>query len=619
MAAVFRPPLAPRATSQNSLATAQQHAAFKSHTSILKRPRSPEPHNPTAIHEAAPMKRHRTQSAMTKENVDKAQRRAEREARENEFRLKYTRAFSSWTFYFDTTDADRDTLAPRVIQLNGCIAKFFSNEVTHFVTNRPIPEDVDEQGNKENKSKSATNASLRSPIKLRGLPDDISTSGYETLIRKAKQFGMKIWDTAKLDSVLQRCCVPAQAPSVSSRPPRSLTSLLETEKRHGMTTERDPTQKRHDFHYFAKGSFFVLVEDIRQELATIAALEYPVTRTSDGKEKGSWPIPYCDPRARGPFIEYNEKEERRREKQDRMEREREEQRAVEAKKLKMRQLQHKHNDLRRTVSMSNLHRNLKDETFEVYPPDLVHDDHGASGFNSVVSGGPPSYVAASGNSVSIASTYGTTSTLGVGSSTLNSINSAALPLSLRGRLQNQVVTSRRVNEKDLSRSASFSKPSASSTMMPPPDIPRRNTLLRKCKSTNTLRLGKRDEKSKPGYCESCRQKFDDFKQHIRGRRHQKYANTEANFLQLDCALERVRRRTREEVEQMEREFEEHKAMLREHALSNAEYSAGRASYSDGIPPQEEHDKENSGLSSATVREEGERYIYLDDDDDKDCT
>lgn len=322
---------------------------------------------------------------------------------------------------------------------------------------------------------------------------------------------MKIWDPAKLHSVLQRCCVPAQVPGASTQITRSLMSLLESEKRHGTTTERDPTQKRHDFHYFGKGSYFVLVEDIRQELATIAALEYPVTRTSDGKEKGSWPVPYCDPRSRGPFMEYNEKEERRREKQDRFERDRDEQRAVEAKKLKMRQLHRKSTDLRRSVSMSNLHRNLKDDTFEVYPADNLREDNGASGFNSIASGGSANYIAASGNSVSVASTHGTTSTMGAGSSRLG-FNAAALPLSLRGRFQNEIVTSRRVTDKDSTRSASVSKASASSAMMPPPDVPdRRSTLLRKCKSTNTLRLGKRDEKSKPGYCESCRQKFEDFK------------------------------------------------------------------------------------------------------------
>ena len=48
------------------------------------------------------------------------------------------------------------------------IAKFFSNEVTHFITNRTVPE---VEGDKENtsKSKGIGGSSLRSPIKLRGL------------------------------------------------------------------------------------------------------------------------------------------------------------------------------------------------------------------------------------------------------------------------------------------------------------------------------------------------------------------------------------------------------------------------------------------------------------------
>lgn len=119
MTAIFRPPLAPRSTVQVPTTIAPQ-VALKAHpASILKRPRSPEPHNLAATHEIAQPKRHRTQSATTKENIDKQQRRAEREARENEFRAKYTKAFPSWTFYFDTNDTERDSLAPRVLQLDG--------------------------------------------------------------------------------------------------------------------------------------------------------------------------------------------------------------------------------------------------------------------------------------------------------------------------------------------------------------------------------------------------------------------------------------------------------------------------------------------------------------------
>lgn len=315
---------------------------------------------------------------------------------------------------------------------------------------------------------------------------------------------MKIWETSKLDSVLKRCDVPTYTAGPSALPIRSLTSLLESEKRFGMTTERDPAQRRHDFHYYSRGCYFVLVEDIRQELATIAAHEYPITRTPDGEEKGSWPVPYCHPHSRGPFIEYNQKEERRRERAERAEKEREEERAAEAKKMKTYQLrQRRQNDLRRSVSLSNLQRNFEQHGDAATA--AVMDENGASGFEST------GYIAASGNTMSIASTFGTTSTLGVGSSTMSGLGIGSRLLR-NGHLPAEVMTSKRLGDKEPSRSTSISKASASSAMMPPPDIPdHRRNLLRKCKSTNTLRLPKRDEKVKPGYCESCRQKFEDFK------------------------------------------------------------------------------------------------------------
>lgn len=351
---------------------------------------------------------------------------------------------------------------------------------------------------------------------------------YDPLLKKARQLGMKLWDTSKLLSVLQRCLVlsPLSTATQSQNPTRILSNLLESERRFGATTERDPSQKRHDYHYFSKGSYFVLVEDIRQELATIAAHEYVVTRLSDGREKGSWPVPHCNPLSRGPFIEYNEKEERRREKQEALDREREVERVTEMRKLRQRQHARK-NDLRRSVSMSNLRKQVNDDSalqdggdFDALNIGPSHQ-HAPSGYLNSVSVATSGYVAASGNSVSITSNYGTTSTMGLGSSFLGT---GTLPAPLRERLQNQVVTSRRVSALDRVRNGSIStigadgsrqvsiEASASSAMMPPPlDVPDRVRLLRKSKSTNTLKLPKRDEKSKPGYCESCRTKFEDFK------------------------------------------------------------------------------------------------------------
>lgn len=338
------------------------------------------------------------------------------------------------------------------------------------------------------------------------------------LVKKAQNFSIKVWDVEKLQSVLDRCQAPPSNVAVTpvstasqhaSTSTKHLSRLLESERLHG-TTERDPTQRRHDYVYFSKGSCFVLIEDMRQELATIAALEYPVQKTRDGKELGSWPVLHCHPLARGPFIEYNEREERRRKKADAADQEREEElarRKAEVReqerrrraKLQAQFQAQRHRDLRRAVSMQSLRRQM-DEAEEEYV-DLDAGYEGEAAGSTAASGylASGAYVAASGNSVSITSATGTTSTAGLHSRTM------ALPPGLREKIENQVVTSRRLPN-------AGKRPEKESVMGPPLTIPERpQRMLRKSKSTTTMRLSKRDEGSKPGYCECCRVKFDDFK------------------------------------------------------------------------------------------------------------
>jgi len=165
--------------------------------------------------------------------------------------------------------------------------------------------------------------------------------------------------------------------------------------------------------------------------------------------------------------------------------------------------------------------------------------------------GTGGYMAASGNSVGITSTTGTTSTAGA------LFRNLKLPAALQERIQSQVVTSRKFPSAgtgagaagDKEREQEKADQGKKGTMGPPVGIPERpNGLLRKSRSTNTLRLPKREEGCKPGYCESCRAKFEDFKSHIRGRKHRKFAQDDSNFLQLDFLLGRIRRKTIQEVE-----------------------------------------------------------------------
>ncbi|KAL4074024.1 Dfp1/Him1, central region-domain-containing protein [Scleroderma yunnanense] len=558
------------------LTTRQQELPFglspqKLPTRPVKRPRSPD----AAGHAApTPASSKRVKSISVEpttlvapnddERRDKDQRRVAREAAKNEFRIKYTRAFPSFAFYFDLDQLDpqsaalRSSLVARVVQLGARVDDFFSNEITHLITNESLgAEDI--SYNKENAHRmrptGRTTSFLKSPIKLTGRASEDGCSQNFSLVDKAQAFGIKIWNTTKLDSVLERCDVPAsallkQAPSAQAIPAtstnqRCLTRLLASERLHG-TSERDPTQKRHDFRYFSKHSYFVLVEDAQQELATIHTLEYPITKGKDNKERGAWPVLYCHPNSRGPFIEFDERERRRWEKSRRAEEDKEHERQQRAarelqqKKRAVAWLASRKPDLRRSVSMNNLHRQATNGCVEEYADfdaDLLDTQPSANASGYLASTCTGAYVAASGNSVAIASATGTTSTAG------RSLRTLDLPASLRGRMQQHVVTSRKVS----SLGTKGTQNREPGVMGPPEGIPER--VLRKSRSTNTLKLPKRDEGTKPGYCESCRVKFNDFEFHIRDRRHRKFAEDDSNYLQLDFLLNRVKRRTRQQYEE----------------------------------------------------------------------
>jgi regulatory subunit for Cdc7p protein kinase len=325
---------------------------------------------------------------------------------------------------------------------------------------------------------------------------------------------IKIWSTAKLDSVLSRCLASRSTTKTvtCARPPQqpqhNLARLLQNEKVNG-TTECDPNQKRHGFHYFSRGVCFVLLEDMRQELATIATHEYPVVK--DKNAKMPWPMLCCHPNSRNPFAPFDDREKRRWERMQKVEeveeverarRRKSQMRRFEALKRKVESRNHVNRvcDLRRSVSLNNLHRQLAQPNgthcIDLDADDSVDSAH-ASGYQA--SGAGMGYMAASGNSVGITSTTGTTSTSG------HSLRNVSLPASIAERMKQQVTTSRKFPVK-----AEHEVKAKAGTMGPPSKVPTKQQTLKRSKSTNTLRLSKREEGVKPGYCESCRLKFSDF-------------------------------------------------------------------------------------------------------------
>jgi regulatory subunit for Cdc7p protein kinase len=402
---------------------------------------------------------------------------------------------------------------------------FYSSSVTHIIADGPTPSYV--VADKENDKSLATGRGihgLKSPFKPTtgryaiNSPSLNNSNLYGISGREdaAVPENLKIWSTAKLDSVLSRCLASrstSTTKTVSAARPlqqsqHNLARLLQNEKVNG-TTECDPNQKRHGFHYFSRGVCFVLLEDMRQELATIAAHEYPVVKDKDAKTP--WPMLHCHPKSRNPFAPFDDREKRRWERMQKAE-EMEEMERARRRKSQMRQFEalkrkvedrnhvNKFCDLRRSVSLNNLHRQLAQPNGAHYI-DLDADDSvdptNASGYQA--SGAGMGYMAASGNSVGITSTTGTTSTSG------HSLRNVPLPASIAERMKQQVTTSRKFPVK-----AEHEVKVRAGTMGPPSKVPTKQQTLKRSKSTNTLRLSKREEGVKPGYCESCRLKFSDF-------------------------------------------------------------------------------------------------------------
>ncbi|KAK2740499.1 hypothetical protein FQN55_008842 [Onygenales sp. PD_40] len=65
---------------------------------------------------------------------------------------------------------------------------------------------------------------------------------------------------------------------------------------------------------------------------------------------------------------------------------------------------------------------------------------------------------------------------------------------------------------------------------------------------NTIKQVKQKKRDpKPGYCENCRDKFDDFDEHVTTRKHRKFALTLSNWTELDDLLDQLGRRFREDM------------------------------------------------------------------------
>lgn len=433
---------------------------------------------------------------------------------QRQWKAAFGRAFPKFVFYLDSMDdAQKRTFSTQIAQLGACVEDFFSRSVTHVVTTRPIPAVRDEKENvDEAKGGGIAPPRIVMPVTPKtGVPVPLHSDRNpmdewtqplpaNDFLLKAQHFGMKIWRAEKLEHILSILLaddgVGPQGPNSVAPERPELFDMLMQEKLHG-TTERDPLAMRSDVHYFGKNSYHVLVTDATGEHRPIIAHEYDKHAHEAAGKPAPWPELHGEVEGRGLFVVIDHKERRKLAEQQ-------------AAPLPQRQT------LRRAASM--------------HMPGVGV----GLGVASPAGTATPTLMA-SDNSMAIASTVVSTST------TLTSQTAAATPglppdkrvLELHRRLhtpaEHGTVVQRMLH--GLEGAGSSGGEAAVSR-------------LRRSRSTGSVvrkSATSRVREKKPGHCENCRCRFDDFYEHTRSRRHRKFALDESNFVSIDELLQRVQR------------------------------------------------------------------------------
>ncbi|GAA5901364.1 hypothetical protein JCM6882_007757 [Rhodosporidiobolus microsporus] len=483
-----------------------------------------------------------------------------------QWRAKYKKAFPSFTFYFDAIDeATKAQLSLQVRKLGASVDNFFSKKVTHVVTTRSVPtavnkENVDSPAPKVGRNGGMVDSaagktkkqSVRSPKmyslangqKLRpGMTGDLDKNPFidsQDILSKALDFGLKIWQCDKLQLILERINShsPNKVDHGLSRNP-SLPSLLRDEQLYG-TRERDPFVPRNDMHYFRSDKQYFLVEDSTAEHRPIVVKEYERPRKHEDPQ---WPILWGGIEGRTGFYHYEgEITYERKQPPPQPIAPQPADTAAGGAKASTRPTAP---NLRRAISLQNVARGAA----AAVGAGQAHHHHAHD-----------SYLAASGNSQIITSNIqSATSTAGLRSGAAQASRFAAG----QGPFVDKrlaVLSNRTVSVAGGallgSGNGSSASGSASAGAAAGPSGGRVAALKRQGKLQRSVSVDAglsgrralvnpavpvREEPKKPGYCENCRLKYDDFKDHVVSSKHRRFALKVEHWVELDELLGKITR------------------------------------------------------------------------------
>lgn len=335
---------------------------------------------------------------------------------------------------------------------------------------------------------------------------------------------------------------PNKDKSALQRDP-SLPPLLRDEQLYG-TRERDPFAPRNDTYYFPANRFYLLVEDSTGEHRPVVIKEYDKPRKH---EDPSWPVLWGGVEGRTGFYHYDGPDIHY------------ERRVPPAAPLApapaaAADVAGKSGygstaaraiapNLRRAVSLQNVARAGQ----RGYDPALAAGA-GAGGYHR-----RDSYIAASGNSQiitsNIASATSTAARSGAAQASRFGPNGSLVDKRL-AVLSNRTVSVAGGALLGSGTSAAGSSGLARVKQQSGATAGRAGLLTRSVSVDGALHPLRvpvvpaalaRDEPKKPGYCENCRVKYDDFKDHVVSSKHRRFALNPKNWADLDRLLAQIDR------------------------------------------------------------------------------
>lgn len=522
----------------------------------------------------------------------------------------YRKIFPTFSFYFESIPEDmRARFTRQVTALGAREEKFFSKTVTHIVTTRPIPSEVQvpessssnstsEQNNSNDGQPQTINPSLLEknpgPVSRTQAPAQTSLttkreapSSTDILVR-GRQMGMKIWASEKFQRILASVLESADTHGHNTRghhTTQSTTRLQQEDlsqvlRKEKLGTDRDQATLSRDIIVF-KGPF-IYIHDIDEKVRPTMVRDYQKPKC---KGDGEWPQFRTSGAGKCPFVEdMSMRRELEQERKAQVLQQQQQQQEAELQAPRTRSMiEAKMEPPRRTSPRKALTevRNftagpiLVSNTAAVKPqgPPVVERQssilsvfarHATATMRppSLQFGGEP---AASGiqrsnltsaiQSQMISSTAAAPGGKAATSKEVNELKRKVLERSHTGSLSmgsvNSIPSSHRMTDlagalknarapapQRAAKSAAKEKLGG----IPENDDPYADDMAAEraanaASKKATKKPAKRE--AKPGYCENCRDKYDDFEEHTVSRKHRKFALTTSNWTELDDLLSKI--------------------------------------------------------------------------------